>query len=363
MEDWAQRITTEKGLREELSPELERIVQATHTQSEAAYKLLKYMCTLGSETQDRILHFQVNLTPPSSSSPAYPHYLQLLNNLCVSNPSAQTLIWPIAQQLPITNERQFHLYITLLTTLTAGQPDRGDWFTDNSEGIALFSYILTKLEVVTDETFEWIYILLHKIVPGRVEKMIKEAKSHGQDVVFLNYLDALMAKNWEMSTFSSFILHEADLSALISLLFTLPDIHQSAFQLTLSILEISVRPGLLTPSIQELYLNTGFLQHCYTLLPLQTPLKSIFIQLLCNTLENYPPAADLAFENLYLLLSCTRIDAENIGMREWVVLMVRFLVEMKPETREKIGELEVKGGGGKVELDPRTLRPKYRHVS
>ena len=54
MEEWAGRIALEEGLKQELLPHLDMIVAGTRTQPEFAYKLLKYLCTLGTAVQDSI---------------------------------------------------------------------------------------------------------------------------------------------------------------------------------------------------------------------------------------------------------------------------------------------------------------------
>ena len=367
MEEWADRIAQEASLKRDLLPHLKDIVAAARTQPVCAYKLLKYMCTLGNEVQDSIRLLDVSLDPPPS--PAFEHYLQFLNNFSINNPASQALVWPIAQHLTISTERQLRLYSLLLSSLIASSPARGDWFTDSEEGIALFSYLLAKLEVMEDDTFEWVYVLMQAVIPGRLQRLVEEAQAHGQDVILLNYIEGLIGKSWEADC-RLFRLQIADLSALISLTVGM-DQSLSSFQLAMSILEISSRPGMLSDEIRLLYIQKGFLSFCWASLALPSSaaaagFKTLLVQLLCNTLENSLEAADLALEHLYLLLSCTRIEGENLYMREWVVLMLKFLVQMKPEAEEKIRKLEIQGlpeeaRRMKIELDPRTLRPKYTH--
>lgn len=369
MEAWASRITQEEGLKQELLPHLELIVAGTRSQPELAYKLLKHLCTLGTEVQDSVRRLDVSLAPPPS--PAFEHYLQFLNNFSVNNPAVQALVWPIAQQLVISTERQLRLYCLLLSTLLVYSPARGDWFTGSEEGIALLSYLLAKLDVMEDETFEWVFVLMRSVLPGRLERLMGLAKARGQEEILLNYIEGLMEKSWQADC-SLFRLQNADLAALIAAILTM-DQQISTFQLGMSILEISARPGLLSPEIRHIYIETGFLPFCWTTLaqpssPTTTGLKTLLVQLLCNTLENSPEAADLALDHLYLLLSCTRIEGGNLYMREWVVLMLKFLVGMKPETEDRIRKLEIQGVSEearqmRVELDARTLRPKYTQFS
>ena len=369
MEEWAGRIALEEGLKQELLPHLDMIVAGTRTQPEFAYKLLKYLCTLGTAVQDSIRMLDVSLDPPPP--PAFEHYLQFLNNFSIFNPASQALVWPVAQQLVISTERQLRLYCLLLSTLIVPSPTRGDWFTDNEEGVALFSYLLAKLEVMEDETFEWVFVLMRSVLPGRLEQLMGIAKAHGQEVVLMNYVEGLMEKSWQADC-RLFRLQKTDITALIVAV-TAMDQSSSAFQLGMSALEISARPGLLSPETLPIYLETGFLPFCWTTLaqpssPATTGLKTLLVQLLCNTLENCPKAADLALDHLYLLLSCTRIEGGNLYMREWVVLVLKFLVGLKPETEERIRKLEIQGVSdedrqARVELDARTLRPKYTNFS
>ena len=368
VEEWAGMVDKDVSLRERLAGELPSLFEAVNTRPAEVYKLLKYVCTLGTRVQDEIRTVVGPLKQPLTG---IDQFIQFLNNFAVGNETNQLLVWPIATEIHITTERELRLYLMLLSNLVAADRSRGDWFVKTDEGKAFLSFVLTKIEMFDDATFEWAFLLSRGVIPGRMQEALAEAKDRGQEVILLNYVDSLLLKSWESDT-SLFSLTESDLHSLIQCVQSTPQ-SSPPFPLLLSILEVSIRPGFRSQSLQSLY-QQSLIPFVYSSLSSLAQisanesvsgLKTVILQLICNQIEDFPASTPFALDNLYLLLSCTKVDVENLYMREWVVLILKFLVKMCPETEGKIRALEAQGVSEeakrmKIELDPSTMRPRYR---
>jgi hypothetical protein len=191
-------------------------------------------------------------------------------------------------------------------------------------------------------------------------------------VILLNYIDSVLLKSWESSE-NLFELTVLDIEFLASVIQGTENT-SPIFSILFSILEVSIRPLFRSPDLQTMYISSGLISFSWETLQALLSisqveslvgLKTVLLQLLCNNLEDNRQAADLAFNHLHLILSCTKIDPEHLFTREWAILIIRFLVQLVPETEARLRALEPLGVDEdtkrmRVELDPLTLRPKYK---
>lgn len=74
-------------------------------------------------------------------------------------------------------------------------------------------------------------------------------------------------------------------------------------------------------------------------LDLQAGIRVKLLQIITNTLEDNQEAASYLENHIYIILKSSELDMQNLMCREWVVLIIRILTQLKPGIEEKIQEI------------------------
>jgi len=296
------------------------------------FRVLKNLCLEGLEAQNSIKSFLGNLEVPLSNQV---YFVQFLYNFSVGNCPHLELAEALLPQVQATKETIKYI-VMLLHNITIPYKHKLESLTRKHSRIIKAALSFSKED---QETFEWLFYLLSKTVPQNI-RVFFEVLETQELKELIEIIEQNLQKTWEnhQSLFEStntLCLSVADLEFLGS---KLPE-----YPYLVHLLSVVSREAPSNQQVKET-LTSSALEQCYNLvqMDLENCQKTSALQLIANTMPENLPAAELAEVHLLPLLKSSAIDPRNPFTREWVTVILKLLIPLKPQLAEKITQLKEK---------------------